>query len=91
MASIVPSLTASMVFFLFDKLTNNGFKIFAIVAILLMVLSLYSPFAVIHGVITGYALVLCIMHIVVAVRVLYFIYRAKQNTAVKSLFANNLN
>lgn len=91
MASIVPSLIASIVFFLFEKFTNNGFKIFAIIAIALMVLSLYSPFTVIPGVTTGYALVLCIMHIVVATCILYFIYRKKQNTVVNSPSSNNLN
>lgn len=78
MASIIPSLIGSLIFFLFEKFTNKGYKIFSIVSIVLMVLSLYSPFTVIPGVTTGYALVLCVMHIVVPLTLLYFIRRAKQ-------------
>lgn len=59
-------------------LNVNGFKIFAVVALILMVLSLYSPFGVIPGVTLGYSLVLCAMHIVAALSLLYFICRAKQ-------------
>jgi hypothetical protein len=82
MASIIPSLVAGMIFFVFEKFTNDRFKIFAIVATVLMALSLFSPFTVIPGVTIAYALALCIMHIVVTACVLYFIYRAKQNSVV---------
>ena len=84
MASIIPAIIASLVFFLLEKFTNNGFKIFAIVSLVLMLLSLYSPFGVIPGVTTGYALVLCVMHIVVPLSLLYFIYRAKQLKPVQT-------
>ncbi len=77
-ASIIPAIIASLVFFLLEKFTSNGFKIFAIVSLILMLLSLYSPFGVIPGVTTGYSLVLCVMHIVVPAALLYFIYRAKK-------------
>ena len=77
-ASIVPAIIASSVFFLVEKLTNKGFKIFTIVSLIVMVLSFVSPFTAIPGVTTGYALVLCVMHIVVPASLLYFIYRAKQ-------------
>jgi Family of unknown function (DUF6069) len=83
MASIVPSIIGSLVFFLFEKFSNNGYKMFSIVTIVLMVLSLYSPFTVIPGVSTGYALVLCVMHIIVPVTLLYFIRRAKQTNQIK--------
>ncbi len=78
MGSVVPAIIASLVFFLLEKLTSKGFKIFAIVSLILMLLSLYSPFGVIPGVTIGYALVLCLMHIVVPAALLYFIYRAKK-------------
>lgn len=80
MASIIPSIIGSLVFFLLEKFTNKGYKIFSIVSIVLMVLSLYSPFTVIPGVTTGYSLVLCVMHIVVPLTLLYFIRRAKRTT-----------
>jgi len=84
MGSVVPAIIGSLVFFLLEKFTNNGFKIFSIVAIVLMVLSLYSPFTVIPGVTIGYSLVLCVMHIVVALTLLYFIRRAKQAKETKT-------
>lgn len=83
MASMVPSIIGSLIFFLFEKFTSNGYKIFSILAIVLMVLSLYSPFTVIPGVTTGYALVLCLMHLVVPLTLLYFIRRAKQKNQIK--------
>ena len=73
MASTVPALVGSVVFFLLEKFTNNGFRIFRILAIVLVVLSLISPFMSIPGVTTGYALVLCVMHLVVAGALIYFI------------------
>ncbi len=78
LASIVPLIIGSLVFFLLERFTNNGAKIFTVVALILMVLSLYSPFTVIPGITTGYSLVLCVMHIVPALSLLYFIRRAKQ-------------
>ena len=78
MGSILPLIIGSLVFYLFERFTNNGFKIFALAALILMVLSLYSPFAVIPNVTLGYSLVLCLMHVVAALSLLYFIHRAKQ-------------
>ncbi len=78
-SSLVPTLIASMVFFLFEKFTKNGFKIFTIVSIILMVLSFLNPFLGIPGITIGYALVLDVMHIVVVAALLYFINRAKKS------------
>jgi hypothetical protein len=78
MASIVPTLIAACVFFLFERFTNNGYKIFSIVAIVLLLLSLVSPFMAVQGIAFGYSIVLCIMHIVVVLSLLYFIKRAKK-------------
>lgn len=78
MASIFPLIIGSLVFYLFERFLNNGFKIFAIVALVLMVLSLASPFTMIPNVTLGFSLVLCAMHVVAALSLLYFIHRAKQ-------------
>lgn len=77
MASIVPLIIGSGVFYLFERFLTNGFKIFAIIALVLMVLSLFSPFTIIPNVTLGYSLVLCAMHVVAALSLLYFIRRAK--------------
>ena len=77
MASILPTLIGACVFFLFEKFTGNGLKFFNIVAIVLLLLSLASPFMAIQGITFGYSIILCIMHIVVALSLLYFIKRAK--------------
>lgn len=72
-SSIVPTLLATLVFFLLEKITKNGFKIFRIIALILMVLSFLNPFMGIQGVTMGYAIALNIMHIVVVGALLYFI------------------
>jgi hypothetical protein len=79
MASIVPALIASLVFFLFEKYTQNGFRIFSIVTIILMVLSLAGPFTGIPNVTREYALSLSLMHFVVPLSLLYFIRRSKKS------------
>lgn len=84
LGSIIPAIIGSLVFFLFEKFTKNGFKNFSILTIILTVLSLYSPFAVIPGVTTGYALVLCVMHLVVPAALLFFINKAKQTKQIKT-------
>ena len=73
---IIPSLIAAFVFFLMEKFTNNGYLIFSIVSIVLLILSFLSPFMTIKGISVGYGIVLSLMHIVVALSVLYFIRRA---------------
>ncbi len=82
MASLIPSLIGSIGFFLLEKFTKNGFTIFRILTIVLVALSLYSPFTTIPGITTGYALVLCVMHIVVAAALLYFIGKKVQEYRV---------
>ena len=81
-SSIVPSLIATLVFFLLEKFTKNGFKIFRIVALVLMLITFINPFMGIQGVTIGYAVVLNIMHVVVVVALLYFIGKSvKKNSA----------
>ncbi len=83
MASVVPSLIGSIVFFLIERFTSNGYRVFSILAITLAVLSLYSTFTVPVNVTLGYSLVLCVMHLVVAFVLVYFIgRRVKQRTIV---------
>ncbi len=79
MASIVPTLVASTVFFLIEKYTQNGFRIFSILSIILMLLSLGGPFKGIPNVTTTYALALSTMHCVVPLVLLYFINRSKKS------------
>jgi drug/metabolite transporter (DMT)-like permease len=72
---ILPSLMAALVFFLVEKFTNNGYIIFSVVALVLLVLSFLSPFLNIKGISVGYGITLNLMHVVVALSVLYFIKR----------------
>lgn len=74
-SSTFPTLVASIVFFLFERFTNNGFRIFTIISIVLLVLSFMNPFMGIPGVTTGYALALNLMHVVVAGFLLFYINR----------------
>ncbi len=76
-SSIMPSLVGASVFFLFEKYSSNGFKIFSIVSLVLLVLSFVNPFMGIQGITVAYGVVLDIMHVVVALSLLYFIKRAK--------------
>jgi len=79
-SSIVPTLIASVVFFLIEKFTNKGLKIFTIVSVVLLLLSFMNPFMGIPNVTTSFALGLNLMHVVVVLALLIFIGRAhKQN------------
>ena len=80
-SSILPTLIASVVFFLMEKYTQNGFKIFSVVSIILMLLSLAMPFTGIPNVTTKYALALEPMHFVVPLVLLYFINKAQKSNA----------
>ena len=73
MSSLVPSLIGACVFFLFERFSNNGWRNFRILALVLFVLTLANPFMGIPGVTTGYAIVLDVMHVVVAGSLIYFL------------------
>jgi hypothetical protein len=75
-ASIIPVIIGSIIFYLIERFTNNGFKIFTIVATALALLSLFSPFTVIPNVTTGYALILCLMHLIAAVSLIVFLCKS---------------
>lgn len=77
-SSIMPTLIATLVFYLLERYTKNGWKIFKIIALVLMVITFVNPFMGIQGVTVGYAVVLDLMHVVVVGALLYFI-----GTAVK--------
>jgi len=80
-SSTLPTLVATLVFFLLEKMTNNGFKIFRIISLVLMVLTFANPFIGIKGVTTGYALALALMHVTVVAALLYFIGAAVKKNA----------
>jgi len=75
-SSIAPTLIASMVFFLIEKYSNNGFKIFRIVSIVLLLLSFVNPFIGIPNVTTAFAIGLNVMHITVVGALFFFIGKA---------------
>jgi hypothetical protein len=77
-ASILPSLVGASIYFLFEKYSSNGFKVFSIIAILLLILSFTNPFMGIPGVTMAYGIVLNVMHVVVAASLLFFLKRAKK-------------
>jgi Family of unknown function (DUF6069) len=78
MSSIMPAIIGSILFFALEKFTNSGFKIFSYIAITFLIFSLVGPFMGIVGISTAYAVVLDVMHVVVAISVLYFINRRIQ-------------
>ena len=75
-SSIMPTLIASLVFFLLEKYTTKGFKLFTIIAIVLGLLSFINPFMGIPNVTTGFSMALDLMHVVVVGALLFFINRA---------------
>lgn len=77
---LIPSLMAALVFFLMEKFTNNGYVIFSIVALILLLVSFLSPFMTIKGISVGYGIALNLMHAVVALSVLYFIKKALKHS-----------
>lgn len=78
MASILPSVIGASIFFLFEKYSANGFKIFSVISIVLLLLSFANPFMGIPKVTIGYGIVLNVMHVVVAFSLLFFLKRSKK-------------
>jgi Family of unknown function (DUF6069) len=78
LSSIFPPLLGAIVFYLFEKYTDSGYKIFRFVAIVLLVLSFASPFMAVAGMPFFYALVLCLMHTVVASSLLCSISKVRR-------------
>jgi len=80
-SSVIPTLIAALVFFLIEKFSNNGFKIFRLVAIILLFVSFVNPFMGIEGITIGYGIVLNVMHVVVVASLLYFIGKEVKSNA----------
>ena len=76
-ASILPTLVASVVFFLFEKYSKNALRNFRNLSIVLLVLSFINPFMGIKGVTIPYAIALDIMHIPIVIALFYFIGKSK--------------
>ena len=80
-ASILPTFVACMVFFLLEKYTDKGFRIFTIISIVLGTASMFSPFLSIPNVPVAFATLLDVMHLVVILSILFFINRSKKAIA----------
>jgi hypothetical protein len=78
-SSIVPTLIAGIVFFVIEKYTKQGLKIFSIISVILLLLSFMNPFLAIQGVNIAYGISLNFMHIVVVAALLYFLKSAKSS------------
>jgi hypothetical protein len=76
-SSVVPTLVAACVFFLIEKFSSKGYMVFSIVATVLLLLSFINPFVAIPHITVAYGIALNLMHVVVALALLYFIKKAK--------------
>lgn len=74
-SSAVSTILATLVFYLLERFTNNGYKLFLIISVIIFVLFAIPPFKI-PGVSTAYAMALEVMHVVVVVPLLFFINRA---------------
>lgn len=71
MSSFIPSLIAGLVLGVMNYFLNKPFKVFRIVALVLLILSFANPFMGIPGIPLGMGLWLDVMHVVVAGTVVY--------------------
>ena len=71
MSSFIPSLIAGLVLGVMNYFLNKPFKVFRIVALVLLILSFSNPFMAIPGIPLGMGIWLDVMHIVVAGTVVY--------------------
>jgi drug/metabolite transporter (DMT)-like permease len=81
-SSFVPSLLAGVVFYLFCRYTQKGFRYFSILAIILLLLSFANPFMAIKNIPLSMGLALNAMHIVVVTSLLYFFKRTKADLKI---------
>jgi hypothetical protein len=75
-SSVMPSLIGACIFFTLEKYSTKGYKIFSVLSLVLVTLSFLNPFLMIPKVTLLYAIILNVMHIVVAAALLYFIKKA---------------
>ncbi len=71
MSSFIPSLVAGLVLGVMNYFLNKPFKVFRIVALVLLILSFANPFMGIPGIPLGMGIWLNVMHVVVAGTVVY--------------------
>ena len=71
MSSFIPSLIAGLVLGVMNYFLNKPFKVFRIVALVLLILSFANPFMGIPGIPLGMGIWLNVMHVVVAGAVVY--------------------
>lgn len=71
MSSIIPSLIAGLVLGVMNYFLNKPFKVFRIVALVLLILTFANPFMGIPGIPLGMGIWLNVMHVVVAGVVVY--------------------
>ncbi len=76
-SSMLPSLIGAVIYFFFDKYSTRGFRNFSILAIILMLVTFANPF-IIPNVTIPYVIALNIMHVVVAVSLLYFLNKTRK-------------
>ena len=79
-SSLIPSLLAGVLFYLLCRYTQNGFRIFSIVAIILLLLSFANPFMGIEGIPVTMGIALNVMHVVVVASLLFFFKRTQSTT-----------
>ncbi len=78
-SSILPTLIGGLLFFVLEKYTAKGFMIFSIISFALLLFSFSSPFMQIPNITMAYGIALNVLHVVVAVALLYFINKAIKN------------
>ncbi len=71
MSSFMPSLIAGLVLGVMNYFLNKPFKVFRIVALILLILSFANPFMGIPGIPVGMGIWLNLMHVVAAGTVVY--------------------
>lgn len=71
MSTFIPSLIAGLVLGVMNYFLNKPFKVFRVVALVLLILSFANPFMGIPGIPLGMGLWLNVMHVVVAGTVVY--------------------
>lgn len=76
-SSMLPSLIGAVIYFFFDKYSTRGFRNFSILAIILMLVTFANPF-IIPNVTIPYVIALNVMHVVVAVSLLYFLNKTRK-------------
>jgi hypothetical protein len=70
-------IAGGFVYYLIDRFTQRGYRIFTILAIIVLLISFANPFIMIENVPLTYGMALNIMHVVVVGVLFYFIKRAK--------------